>query len=101
MSRPIHVVDMVFFWAKAEPHRLALIQPEMVTSFQGLADAIESIGDRIDRLGLDTAEPVAISIANPSYFLAAIFALFRCGYSVAPVNPPLYPHLRSAGIRNL
>ena len=101
MSRPTHVVDMVFFWAKAEPHRLALIQPEMVTSFQGLADAIESISERIDRLGLDTAEPVAISIANPSYYLAAIFALFRCGFSVAPVSPALYPHLRSAGIRNL
>jgi acyl-coenzyme A synthetase/AMP-(fatty) acid ligase len=101
MSRPVHVVDMVFFWAKAEPHRLALIQPEMVTSFQGLADAIESISERIDRLELDTGEPVAISIANPSYYLAAIFALFRCGFTVAPVNPPLFPHLRSAGIRNL
>jgi acyl-coenzyme A synthetase/AMP-(fatty) acid ligase len=101
MSRPADVVDMVSFWAKAEPHRLALIQPEMVTSFQGLADAIESIGERIDRLGLDTSEPVAISIANPSYKLAAIFALLRCGFSVAPINPALYPHLRSAGIRNL
>ena len=46
----MHVVDMVFFWAKAEPHRPALVQPEMVTTFQGLADAIELIGDRIDRL---------------------------------------------------
>jgi acyl-coenzyme A synthetase/AMP-(fatty) acid ligase len=52
-------------------------------------------------LGLDTGEPVAVSIANPSYFLAAIFALFRCGFSVAPVNPPLFIHLQSAGIRNL
>jgi acyl-CoA synthetase (AMP-forming)/AMP-acid ligase II len=92
---------MMFFWAKAEPHRLALIQPEMVTSFQGLADAIESISERIDRLEMDRTEPVAISIANPSYYLAAIFALFRCGFTVAPVNPPLFPHLRSAGIRNL
>lgn len=97
----MHIVDMLFFWGRAEPHRPALIQPEMVTSFQGLADAIESISDRVDQLGLDTAEPVAISIANPSYYLAAIFALFRCGFSVATVNPPLYPHLRPAGIRNL
>jgi len=97
----MHVVDMVFFWARAEPDRLAIIQPEMVTTFQGLADAVESISDRIDQLGLDTSEPVAVSIANPSYFLATIFALFRCGYSVAPVNAPLLLHLRSAGIRNL
>ena len=37
----MHVVDMVFFWARTEPHRPALIQPEMVTTYQGLADAIE------------------------------------------------------------
>jgi acyl-coenzyme A synthetase/AMP-(fatty) acid ligase len=73
----------------------------MVTSFQGLADAIESIGDRIDRLGLDPSEPVAVSIANPSFMIATIYALFRCGFSVALVNPRLYPHLPSAGVRNL
>jgi acyl-coenzyme A synthetase/AMP-(fatty) acid ligase len=101
MSRPVHIVDMVFFWAKAEPHRLAIVQPEMVTSFQGLADAIESIGDRIDRLALDPGEPVAVSIANPSLMIATIFALFRCGFSVALVNPRLFPHLPSAGVRNL
>jgi acyl-coenzyme A synthetase/AMP-(fatty) acid ligase len=101
MSRPAHVVDMVFYWAKAEPHRLALIQPEMVTSFQGLADAIESISDRIDRLGLDPSEPVGVSIANRSFMLATLFALFRCGFSAALVHPRLYPHLRSAGVRNL
>ena len=33
--------------------------------------------------------------------IATIFALFRCGFSVALVNPRLYPHLRSAGVRNL
>ena len=37
----MHVVDMVFFWARAEPDRPAIVQPEMVTTFQGLADAIE------------------------------------------------------------
>jgi len=97
----MHVVDMVFFWARAEPDRLAIIQPETVITFQGLADAIESISDRIDQLGLDPHEPVAVSLANPSHSLATIFALFRCGYSVAPVNGPLLLHLRSAGIHNL
>ncbi len=97
----MHVVDMVFFWAKAEPHRPAVVQPEMVTTYQGLADAIESIGDRIDRLNLDTSEPVAVSITNPTFALATMFALLRCGFSVAPVNRPLYFHLRNAGVRNL
>jgi acyl-coenzyme A synthetase/AMP-(fatty) acid ligase len=97
----MHVVDMVFFFAKADPHRPAVIQPEMVTTFQGLADAIESIGERIDRLGLDKREPIAVSIANPSFFVATVFAVLRSGYSAALALPPLYPQLQPAGIKNL
>ena len=97
----MNVVDMVFFWAKTEPHRPAIIQIEMVTTFQGLADAIESIGERIDRLGLDQSEPIAVSLANPSFFIATVLAVLRCGYSAALVHPPLFMQLQPAGIRNL
>jgi acyl-coenzyme A synthetase/AMP-(fatty) acid ligase len=97
----MHVVDMIYFWARTVPDRPAILQPEMMTTFQGLADGIESIGERIDRLNLDRREPVAVSLANPSFLLATIFALMRAGYSVAPVNPALYQHFRPAGIRNL
>jgi acyl-coenzyme A synthetase/AMP-(fatty) acid ligase len=97
----MHVVEMIYFWARAVPDRPAILQPEMITTFQGLADGIESIGERIDRLNLDKREPVAVSLANPSFLLATIFALMRAGYSVAPVTPPLYQHFRPAGIRNL
>ncbi len=97
----MQLVDMVFYWARSVPHRAAIVQPEMVTTYQGLADAIESIASRIERFDLAKSEPVAVSIANPSMMLATVFALFRCGYRVAPVNRPLYPFLPSAGIRNL
>src|SRR4051794_7053619 len=97
----MHIVDMLMFWGRTQPNRPALVQPEMVTTFGALADAIESISVRIDRLQLDTREPVAVSIANPSFFLAAAFALMRCGFPIALVNPPLMPHLRGAGIRNV
>ena len=95
------IVDMIYYWARAVPHRPAITQSDMVTSFQGLADAIESFGERIDRLNLDKREPVAVSIANPAFMLATIFALLRNGYAAAPVNARLYPHLAGAGIRNL
>ncbi len=95
------IVDMIYYWARAVPHRPAIIQSDMVTSFQGLADAIESFGERIDRLNLDKREPVAVSVANPAFMLATVFALLRNGYNAAPVNARLYPHLAGAGIRNL
>jgi fatty-acyl-CoA synthase len=97
----MQVIDTIYFWARTLPHRSAIIQNDLVTTFQGLADAIESIGARIDRLNLDKREPVAVCLANPSFMLAGIFALLRNGYSVAPVNAPLYPHLAGAGIRHL
>ena len=47
MAGPAHIIDMIFYWAKVEPGRLAIVQPEMLTSYRGLADAIESISRRI------------------------------------------------------
>ncbi len=97
----MHLIDMIFYWGRTDPHRSALIQPELVTNYQALADAIESIGERIDQLALDRSEPIAVSLANPAYFIATVFAALRSGYSTALVNPALFPFLQSAGIRNL
>jgi len=95
------VIDMIRFWGRAAPNRPAVIQPEMVTTYEGLAAAIESISERINRLNLNRREPVAVSLANPSFALATMFALLRAGYSVASINRGLYPHMQSAKLRNL
>ena len=97
----LSVINMVQFWARAAPDRSAIVQSEMVITYRGLAEAIESIGERVERLNLDREEPVAVSIANPPFMLATVLALLHVGYDVASVNSSLFPHLRGAGIRNL
>jgi acyl-coenzyme A synthetase/AMP-(fatty) acid ligase len=101
----MHILDMIYYWARTLPHRAAIIQNDSATtsvvSYQRLADTIESIGERIDGLNLDKREPVAVCIAKPSLMLATVFALLRSGYSAAPVNSRLYPRLAGAGLRNL
>jgi acyl-coenzyme A synthetase/AMP-(fatty) acid ligase len=97
----MHVVDMVFHWARIDPHRLAIVLPELVTTYAGLADAIDSISNRIDQLGLDPKEPVATAIGNPALSIAVVFALLRSGFSAAPANRGLIKHLQSNGVRNL
>jgi acyl-coenzyme A synthetase/AMP-(fatty) acid ligase len=97
----MHLIEMIYYWARAVPYRPAIVQSEMVTTYQGLADAIDSIGDRIDRLNLEKHAPVAVCLSNPSFMLATAFALLRAGYRTAPVNVPLYPHLAGADIHNL
>ncbi len=97
----MQLIETIFFWAKLDPNRKALVQPEMITTYAGLADAIRAISARIEQLPLPRDEPVAISIENPTYFVAAVFALLHSGYDVALVNPTLFPLLRGAGVRNL
>jgi acyl-coenzyme A synthetase/AMP-(fatty) acid ligase len=97
----MHVVDMVFHWARIDPHRPAIVLPELITTFAGLADAIDSISNRIDQLGLDPKEPVAAAIANPALSIAVVFALLRSGFGAAPVNRALIKLLQSNGIGNL
>src|SRR5215470_14235901 len=97
----MHVVDMVFHWARIDPDRPAIMLPELVTTYAGLADAVDSISKRIDQLGLDPREPVATAIANPTLSVAVVFALQRSGFSAAPANRGLVKHLQPNGIRNL
>jgi len=97
----MYLIDMIFYWARTDPHRHALIQPDLITTYRALAEAIEASAARIERLQLDRREPIGISIANPSYLIAAAFAVLRCGYSVALVPPALFSLLQPIGIRNL
>ena len=95
------VVDEVLYWAKAAPHRPAVIQPDLVLTYQMLAEAIRAASGRIARGDLDPAIPVAVFLDNPGKTLAVCFALMQLGYVIAPIDAGLLPHLRAAGITNL
>src|SRR5258705_11253656 len=97
----MYLIDMIFYWAKVDPHRLALIQPELVTTYKALADAIDATAERIEQLNLDRREPIGLAIANPSYFVATACADLRCGYSPALVRPTLFPLPGSAGLARM
>ena len=97
----MHLLDMIFYWAKIDPHRLALVQSDRVTDYKSLVGAIVSIENRIAQLGLDRREPIAVSLAIPTLFIATVLAVLRSGYTAALVNPRRFPLLKSAGIRNL
>jgi len=97
----MYLIDMIAYWARIDPHRHAMIQPELITTYQALATAIESTTDRLEQLGLDRQEVVGVSVANPSFLVVAVFALLRSGYNVALLRRALLPLVQRAGIRNL
>jgi len=97
----MYIVDEISYWAKAAPHRPAVIQPDLVLTYQMLADAIRSAGQRIIKSDLDPGMPVAVLLDNPGKTLAVCFALMQHSYVIAPIDASLLPHLRAAGIGNL
>ena len=89
---------MILFWARANPQRPAIIQPDMIITYQGLAAAIASVVERLKRHDLDPQEPIAIEIESPAKLLPVFFALLHLRIPPAPITRGLLPFLRSAGI---
>ncbi len=97
----MHFTEMIFFWARSDPERTALIQSDKVVTYRELAEAIEAVSQRVVQYNFNREEPVAVSIHTPIQTIAVCFALLRHGLSVAPINPSVLPYLRACGINNL
>jgi acyl-coenzyme A synthetase/AMP-(fatty) acid ligase len=97
----VHIVDVIYHWARAKPHQPAIIQPDTIITYRGLADAITFITQRLATLKLDPKRPVGVSIEHPAKQLAVCLALAHAGYVAAPVYRGLLPYLASIGIEDL
>jgi acyl-coenzyme A synthetase/AMP-(fatty) acid ligase len=97
----MHPADMIFFWAKADPERPAIIQPDMIVTYREFAEAIDAVAARIGDLDLDKQEPVAVSIDHPVRQLAVCYALVRSGFRVAMAARGMLAFLRTHGVQNV
>ena len=97
----MHIVDMVYFWARTMPQRPAIIQPEGIVTYATLAQAIEAAAEHFARNILDRSNPVAVSVSTGSKMLVASLGLLRAGFSVVPATKTLFEHLPPIGINTL
>jgi len=97
----MHPADMILFWGKADPERLAIIRPDMTISYRAVAAAVWSVSERIRSLNIGTDTPVAVSIEDPGRYLVVCFALLRNGIPAAPTDPLTIPQLIASGIDTL
>jgi acyl-coenzyme A synthetase/AMP-(fatty) acid ligase len=96
----MHVIDLISFWAKTAPERPALVVPDMVVNYKGLAGAVDSVTRHLAQFDLDRREPVAVAIDDASKLMPVCLAFWRSGYTIAPTTVGMLPGLRDAGIRN-
>jgi len=97
----MHIVDMVYFWARTMPQCPAVIQPDGIVSYRALAQGSEYAAEYFARNILDKSKPVAVSIENAPRMLVASLGLFRAGFNIVPVARELFEYLPSANTRTL
>jgi acyl-coenzyme A synthetase/AMP-(fatty) acid ligase len=82
----MHPADMIFYWAKADPERLAIIQLDTLVSYRALAAAVETIGEYLNQHDLRPEKAVGVAIDSPAKQLAVCLALLRRGIPAAPIH---------------
>ena len=97
----MHIVDIIYFWARATPLRPAIIEPATRISYAGLAHAVEAASEYFTRNISDKSKPVAISIQTGSKMLIALFGLLRAGHSVVLAYKNVFKELEAVGTNTL
>jgi len=85
-----NLADLVTRHAKAQPGRIALVQPEPVprtVTWAELDRQIDAVATGLSAHGLVAGHRVAISGPNTIEFVVAYLATLRAGYVAVPINP--------------
>jgi acyl-CoA synthetase (AMP-forming)/AMP-acid ligase II len=83
----MHIVDMIYFWARTMPQRPAVIQHDVTLSYGALAEGIESAAAYFAANIPDKSKPVMVSLSSAPKMLIASFGLLRAGCPIIIGNP--------------
>src|SRR5215471_9954615 len=89
----MHIVDIVYYWARTAPLRPAIIEPSGVVTYGRLAQAVEGAADYFAGTIADKSRPVAISIPTGSKMLVALLGLLRAGFGVVLAHTARFKEL--------
>ena len=97
----MHIVDLVYYWARTIPLRPAVIEPNGVVTYAALVHAVEAAAEHFARTIVDRSNPVAVWLPTGSKKLVALLGLLRAGFSVVLASKPVLKELPSVGASTL
>src|SRR5579859_1782724 len=89
----MHIVDIIYYWARTAPLRPAIIEPSGVITYGQLAQATESAAEYFAGNIADKSRPIAISIPTGSKMLVALLGLLRGGFNVVLAYSAVFKEL--------
>jgi acyl-coenzyme A synthetase/AMP-(fatty) acid ligase len=93
----MHIVDMVYFWARTMPRRPAVIQPEGIITYGALAQGIEAAAEYFAGHIADRSKPVTVALTRPPKTLVASLGLMRAGFDIIVAMKNEVPHVPAGG----
>jgi cyclohexanecarboxylate-CoA ligase len=97
----MHIVDMVYYWARTIPQRPAIIEPADNLTYASLAHAIEVAAKHFAENIEDKTKPIALSVSTGSKMLVTLLGLLRNGFNVVLANASVFKHLPAVGVDTL
>ena len=89
----MHIVDMVYFWARTMPQHPAVIQPDGIVTYRALAQGIERAAEHFAGNIPDKSKPVTVSLPSAAKMLIASLGLLRAAFSIIVAGKKeLRPH---------
>ncbi len=92
---------MVYYWARTMPLRPAIIEPEGIVTYGGLAHAVETAAKYFAENIVDRSRPVAVSLSSGANTAVAVLGLLRGGYDVVLSYKAVLKYLQSEGVNTL
>ncbi|MGH6682803.1 MAG: AMP-binding protein, partial [Pseudolabrys sp.] len=93
----VNFVDMLLYYAKANPEKQAIILPDRMISFGMIGNGIRSVETAVTEAGLDSRHVVAVRIDSQSRHLIVVSALYRLG--IVSVSVAGNEDLSQAGVK--
>ena len=97
----MHIVDVVYYWARSAPLRPAFIETSGVVTYATLANGIEFAAEHFAASIEDRSRPVALCIASGSKMLTALLGLLRAGFDVVLSGTNVFKELKPLGTTTL
>lgn len=75
--------------ALVEPHAAAIADASMSLTNAAFLERVRSVAKRLHRLGIGPGDVVALKLSNRVEFVLVLFASWRVGAAVTPLNPAM------------
>lgn len=96
----MNLPEKVYEQAETQPNKVAYIFADESVTYKGFEQAISMFTGALKELGVQKGDHIALLVGNSPHFLITLYASWRIGAVVVPINPTYTPKEISYIVQN-